>query len=296
MKCLAKTNIVTMNAAITLLNAIGTDHGSAIGIKAHNHVILRQSDDLLINTTPEVKPDLINSCIREFNSYYNNITGNSIDSINYEINTESNFPPSRGMKTSSIISNAIISALFSNYDRELPNSKIEKDIVTLAARASVKAGVSITGAFDDAYASLLGGIVITENRTGDLVLHNNIPEDLMQLAVVLLIPNDKNPKSIIEEKIKNIDAEQLNLAYHKILEGNYLEAVRLNTEAYGPLLGNMEIINDLSSKSTVTGLNGAGPSLFSIINKRKINDFIYYLGNNFPEMTPVQTEFNDRSK
>ena len=118
----------------------------------------------------------------------------------------------------------------------------------------------------------------------------------MQLTVVLLIPIEQNPKSDINEKIKNIDVESLNQAYDQLLEGNYLDAIRLNTEAYGPLLGNMEIINDLNPKTTVTGLNGAGPSLFSLISKRKLNDFIYYLGNNFPEMTPVQTEFNDRSK
>ena len=93
-----------------------------------------------------------------------------------------------------------------------------------------------------------------------------------------------------------MDKESLNLAFDKIVEGNYLDAIRLNTETYGPILGNMEIINDLNTKSTVTGLNGAGPSLFSLINKRKVNDFIYYLGNNFPGITPVQTEFNDRSK
>lgn len=296
MKRLAKTNIVNMNGAITILNAIGTDHGSAIGIKAHNHVILKQSDELLINTPPDIKSDLILSCIKEFSTYYQKITGNSIDHVKYEIKTKSEYPPSRGMKTSSIFSNAIISALFSNYDTKLPNSKIEKDIVDLAARASIRTGVSITGAYDDAYASLLGGVVLTENRTGNLILHENIPQELMQLAVVLLIPAEINQKSDIKDRISNVDRELLNQAQARILEANYIDAIKLNTGAYGPLLGDMEIIDDLNSKSLVTGLNGAGPSLFSLVEKRKINEFIYYLGNNFPMFRSIQTQFNDRSE
>lgn len=43
------------------------------------------------------------------------------------------------------------------------------EIVKLGVKAAKEVGVTITGAFDDACASFLGGIVITDNRKMELI-------------------------------------------------------------------------------------------------------------------------------
>src|SRR2546430_4173592 len=53
------------------------------------------------------------------------------------------------------------------------------DFAKMSVDAAFDAGVTITGAFDDACASLLGGICVTDNRDRRLLALDRFPDDLV---------------------------------------------------------------------------------------------------------------------
>lgn len=82
--------------------------------------------------------------------------GSVEDSIGIEISTKSDLPPASGLSSSSALSNAVTLAtselIVDEFDKKPMN---DLEIVNLAIDSSLEAGVTITGAFDDATASYL---------------------------------------------------------------------------------------------------------------------------------------------
>ena len=83
-----------------------------------------------------------------------------------DIKTSSTLPVASGLSSSSATSNAVVLATYQallNDGLVSDGTWDDKDILNLAIDASLKAGVTITGAFDDASASYFGGLTITHN-------------------------------------------------------------------------------------------------------------------------------------
>lgn len=99
---------------------------------------------------------------------------------------DSEVPVARGLASSSAVSNAATLAAFGAAGR------VPGDLVVLngAIDASIAEGVSVTGAFDDAYVSYFGGAVATDNLRRRVVAALPLPPGL---AVVLLIPPNEAP-------------------------------------------------------------------------------------------------------
>ncbi|MDO5846189.1 MAG: hypothetical protein Q4Q04_04610, partial [Methanocorpusculum sp.] len=73
---------------------------------------------------------------------------------------------------------------------------------TLGAKASIAAKISITGAYDDAAACLLGGLVFTDNKNMRLLRRTAMPEEY---AVVILpgtftVPTCSFPQERLDAK------------------------------------------------------------------------------------------------
>ncbi|MHA2028379.1 MAG: shikimate kinase [Candidatus Kariarchaeaceae archaeon] len=269
---------IDTGSAITLLNAIYADFGAAVGIDIPIYVEIKETNGLSINTIPQNPPDLINTCLEIITEE----TGLTISDM--EISTYSPLPAERGLKTSSAISCALINALSDYYDLELNNQQI----IQLAAKASIRTGVSITGAYDDAYASFTGGLVITENQTSLPVHHVDIG---LTDEICLLIPNISTPKNSIDVS-QYYMPEQLQREIVKNILDEYIDnAIRINTDFYAPkLLTNPEIISELSDlPCRLVGLNGAGPSLFAFCSYNEINSFIRSTKESFPEYHVMKT-------
>ncbi len=76
------------------------------------------------------------------------------------LSIESEIPIGVGLESSSAVSNAIVKSIFSLFnERNNP-----KAILDASCSASKYCGASLTGAYDDASASLLGGFVLTNNK------------------------------------------------------------------------------------------------------------------------------------
>ncbi len=147
------------NGAATILNAVATWKGSAFGIELATcaEVELNHSG-CIKGDVPGLDTRLIEHCtelvLKHFGYDYGAI-----------VRTRSDIPVASGLKSSSTAANAVVLACLDAIDEEMDLISASK-IGVVAAR---DVGVTITGALDDALASMLGGLVVTDNREMRLI-------------------------------------------------------------------------------------------------------------------------------
>lgn len=254
--------IEQIGGAITILNAVATGKGAAAGIATYSKVKVEPAKGVIFDISPAYSDGrLLEACLTLFQE----IT--DIIPENLKITTESPFPPERGLKTSSAISTGVFLALSNYYGVKMDVLKA----LEYSAQASVNAGVSITGAYDDAAACYFGGIAFTDNTKKEILGLYNSPKGF---DVILLIPAEKLSKK--EVNIEKIDKEILKEALDAFENKRIFEAIYYNTIAYAPLLHphfeHIERLEELGAE--IVGMNGTGPSLFAIIKPSLSSEFI----------------------
>jgi shikimate kinase len=129
--------------------------------------------------------------------------------------------------------------------------------------------VTITGALDDALASMLGGVVVTDNR--EMLL---IKREELCTPVVILSPEKKLFSSDTSVSRSRLIAPLADLVYDLALEGDYGRAMTLNGLAYCAALGlpAEPIILALQAGARGASLSGTGPSYAAIIDHDRIGE------------------------
>ena len=271
-------------SAITVLNAIGSGIGSTLGISTLNKVIIENADSMEFIINQKNADDfLIKQCIDTFEKKFRL----SIEPAKITTNTQ--LPPKKGMKTSSTVSTLLILALAKFTNIEMSNY----EAMLLGAEASVIAKVSITGAFDDAYTSLNGGFVITNNYKKQVLFKSIIPSNILKKEISLLIPENSNPKDELLNLSEFVDTSVLSQSLKEAYARNIERAIDLNTSAYAQyLLKDPKIINDLKTDTkSIVGLNGAGPSLFIIHESDLSEEIERTINNQYHEYQLVRSRF-----
>lgn len=173
---------------------------------------------------------------------------------NFRVFTHGDLPPVGGLKSSSAVMNSVVAAI--THVAGLRISPME--LLRLNAESSLEVGISITGALDDAAASLLGGLVITDNRNMRIIRWMRIPE----LRVLVYVPKNavrRRGDEFIERMklMHNEVSEAIKLA----LSGDLLGAMRINNMAYLSALGFSDEPVMVARKLGVAGtLSGTGPA------------------------------------
>jgi len=140
-------------AAGTVLNALPTGIGSAFGIEMMTAVKLKPSEEIRVIVNGTERKSIVAQRILLSMG------------IMAEVFVESEIPSGSGLGSSSAFVNALICAVKKMRGEELNAF----DILRSNARFSIEAGISYTGAFDDASASLLGKFVVSDNRKMRLI-------------------------------------------------------------------------------------------------------------------------------
>jgi len=243
-------------SAVSIINALATGMGGALGIDRYVEVSVKKSSETKVTTLLHGNPIKVNlSLVEEILSIFKREY-----SLNEKlhITIDSEIPPERGLKSSSAVANALIIALF-DY---LGIGYNEMEILSINVDASLRSGVSITGALDDAAASLLGGLVFTDNINRRIISHRHID----RLPVAILYPPNRLRTSELHgtdfSKIRPIIARLFKMA----LEGRWMEAATLNGIFYASFLGHdtKPIFTALEAGALAAGLSGKGPAYFAI--------------------------------
>jgi len=238
--------------AATIVNAIATGKGAAFGITLEIDAVVEIEEGpggIRLSGSGEGH-ELVEGCVRAIAS-----KAAPKKQFQGEVHIKSDIPVSRGLKSSSAASNAVVLATARALGAELS----DMDLVLAGIEESIKAGVTITGAFDDASACFLGGVVVTNNRTFNILHRGNLDPDL---EIILHVPDRRIAKS----SLKNLDfspiANQVEKAVDLALAGEYLKAMEVNSRAYSKVLDVSEDVAELARKkgALAAGISGTGPA------------------------------------
>jgi shikimate kinase len=247
------------HGAISVVNAIPTGKGAAVGISLQTEaeVKLVPSGHLIVDIVSEEREPtaLVRATLQKA------FAAGRHDDLGAWVTTWSEIPASRGLKSSSAAANAVVIAALDAIDALEGHE--DDELIRLGVEGAMTAGVTITGAFDDASACFRGGLCITDNGRKELLLRQEVDRTM---AVVLHIP----PQRISKPSIGGLDWKSLAPVSEEALrlaeKGEWLQALRLNGEACARLLGVSEepARAALGAGALTAGLSGTGPATAAV--------------------------------
>ncbi len=207
----------------TIINAIAIWKGAAFGIelKTEAEVVLTESKKIQGYMEEGGDTILIERAVELTLKHFGSTSG-------AKVATKSEIPIASGLKSSSAAANASVLATCDALGEKL--EPIEA--VKIGVQAALDAKVTITGAFDDACASMLGGFVITDNKKMELM--SRVERDSQ---VLVLAPEKKVFSSATNVARSRLIGRWVEMAYKEALAGNYEKAMTLNGLLYCAALG-----------------------------------------------------------
>lgn len=253
--------MATVHGAISILNAIGTGYGSAVGIslKVSAEVSLSKGRGIKLQT--EIGKELLKDLALII------LPKDIVSQNQININIISEIPAGYGLKSSSAVTSALSLACF----KIAGDNPDDKCVLESAIAASIKAGVTITGAFDDAAACYYGGVVITDNRSHELLKHYRAPEDLYAL---IFLPVQETRGDFISRLpiMSDLFFDSFNLAK----SGNYWKAMKLNGVIMSSISGfdSRPALDALKAGALSASISGNGPSTAAVTYIENIDSIL----------------------
>ena len=184
------------------------------------------------------------------------------------VETASAIPGSRGLKSSSAAANAVALAANQAFERYEGRALDKAVLLETAIEAALDAGVTITGAYDDASASLLGGLCVTDNKARKLLHREPADESLVAL---LLVPASKTPTASVRD-LPYAPFAPLSLEAHRLARtGRWRDAFTLNGLVAGALYGvpPQWTRDALAAGAVAAGVSGTGPAFAALAEEDK---------------------------
>lgn len=245
--------------AATILNAVANWKGSAFGID------LKTTAQVVLNDAPNVRGDVpgiddslvvraVELVLERFNVKCGGL-----------VRTSSQVPLASGLKSSSAAANATVLATLDALGERLEPLEATK----IGVHAALDVGVTITGAFDDAAASMLGGIVVTDNRNMELLKRDELTSE-----VLLLVPQKQTYSKDTDVHKSRLMAPLADLIFDLAMEGDYSRAMNLNGLLYCSALNfsSHPIFVALDSGASSASLSGTGPAYAALVKESAIEE------------------------
>jgi shikimate kinase len=257
-------------AAGTVLNALANGFGSAFAIDAYTTATVRLTVDAVdrgftgeVAEAPDADTTLVERCVELTVEEYG-----TEEVVGGHVRTESEVPMAGGLKSSSAAANATVLATLDALGVEVgdgPDAVAREAACRLGVRAARDAGVTVTGAFDDASASMLGGVTVTDNSADELLARDEVDWD-----VLVYTPDERAFSADADvarcQRVAPVADEVREMA----LVGRYGRAMTVNGFAFCAALGfpaepMVEALPDVAGVS----LSGTGPS-FTAVGEREV--------------------------
>lgn len=145
------------------------------------------------------------------------------------------------------------------------------DVVNLGVDAAFEAGVTVTGAFDDACASYFGGVVITDNEKRRLLQRFPLPEGS---RVLFHVPSKKTYTAATDLTRLSMVKPFVQSAFDEAQRGNFWMALTANGAVYSTALGydNSAATDALRAGAIAAGLCGKGPAVTAVVEDERIDE------------------------
>lgn len=244
------------------MNALATGKGGALGIDLSTRasVSLRDGPGRISAT--------VSSDSGKSNKLAITVVRKTLEHYGYErkfhgeVETSSNILTAVGLKSSSAAANAVALATVSALN-EKPRGE---ELLEIGVEASIESGVTLTGAFDDSFASYYGGAVLTDNEKRLVEKIPNIPRDL---EILLLVPS-RRLSTVTLDRSKYAPIRRISeLAYEQALDGQIWDALTLNGLAFSSILREnpRPALSAIEAGALGAGLTGKGPAVAAIAEK-----------------------------
>ena len=252
----------------TIINAIATGFGSAFGIGLDIKCQAKAIDNgIKCSNDVGASTDLMDLCVNKVFDKY----GIDKNEFGLEIKTESTLPMASGLSSSSASSNAIVaisSKIISDEFNLKPLNDLE--VINLAIDASIEAGVTITGSFDDATASYFGGVVVTDNKNREFI----VKEKMDDYKILVYMPNYHAKSGDSDVNRMKVLAPLVETAFEFAKNRDYFKALNLNGLIYASTLGfdSSIAIDAIQAGAIASGLSGTGSSFVAVCDDSSIDN------------------------
>ncbi|WP_435075586.1 shikimate kinase [Halorubrum sp. HHNYT27] len=253
----------------TVLNALATGTGAAFGIDVETRATVTldataEGVDGIISEAPDADTALIERCVALATDRWGDGEGGAV-------RTDSDVPLAAGLKSSSAAANATVLAtcdalgLTVGDEADGDDADPAVDVTRLEAcrlgvRAAREAGVTVTGAFDDATASMLGGVTVTDNGADELRSRETVDWD-----VLVWTPPERAYSADADVARCEAVAPMADLVADLALDGRYAEAMTVNGLAFSAALGfDADPAVEAMPHATGVSLSGTGPSVVAV--------------------------------
>lgn len=241
--------------ATTVVNAMPSGFGAAIGVTLRTFAEVELTDD------PTIEVDMVND-----RSERKALAEESLKVVlerfaikhGGRIRTRSEIPIARGMKSSSAASNAVVLATLDALGEQLD----DLEAINLGVEASLRARVTLTGAFDDACASYLGMLRVTDNYQRRILKSY----DVEPLSVLFLFPEERRYSGEVNAGSVRAAKRLTGIAFEEAMHGRYWQAMLLN----GLMMANLfrtapsPILLAIQNGAISAGLCGKGPAICAV--------------------------------
>jgi shikimate kinase len=263
------TGRATALGAGTVLNALATGRGSAFAVDAETTATVELGGSETAGAVagdPDLDTTLIERCLGLTTERY----GAGEDG---HVRTESEVPTAAGLKSSSAAANATVLATLDalgvpvaddpgrddgDDGESAPVDRVEACRLGVAAARDV--GVTVTGAFDDASASMLGGVTVTDNDEDALLARETVDWD-----VLVWTPPDRAYSADADTERCAAVAPVARLVEELALDSRFAEAMTVNGLAFSAALGfSPDPAVEAMGAATGVSLSGTGPSVVAV--------------------------------
>lgn len=252
----------TAPGAATIINAIATLKGSAFAVDMRTRATVELEEGasgVEGSTDVDVDTTLIETCVRK--------TAESVGvEVGGTVRTETEIPPESGLKSSSAAANATVLATLDALDAVNALEPLEATLV--GVESAREAGVTITGALDDAAASMLGGVVLTDNSKDELIRREKFDGH-----VAVYVPDERAASASTDVERSKLVAPVVERAFDMAREGDYADAMTTNGLAYcAALRRDASPAVDALAHAEGAGLSGTGPSFAAIGDREQVSE------------------------
>ncbi|WP_276261335.1 shikimate kinase [Haloglomus litoreum] len=261
----------------TVLNALANGSGSAFAIDARTRASVELDDSGRVTAeiagAPDADTRLVERCVELVLERHGGGQPTDDGPSGGHVRTESEVPMAAGLKSSSAAANATVLATLDALDRApadalpdderaAPDAPTRAAACRLGVQAARDAGVTVTGAFDDASASMLGGVTVTDNTEDALLSRETLPTAWRALVWT---PDERAFSADADVGRCERIAPVADLVRELALDGEYARAMTVNGFAFCAALGftadpAVEALPDAAGAS----LSGTGPSFVAV--------------------------------
>ncbi len=257
------------HGSITVINAMPCGIGATIGVGLETSAVFECGGServVRINSDTGENTEMARICVRRAYEH-----AGLEEPEGWTLDTDSQIPVSRGLKSSSCACNAILRAVFSELGVEMD----QVDLIRLGVGCAREAKVTVTGSFDDACGCGLGGLVMTDNGKDEIIAMSDVDD----LDVIVHVPAFKIRKTGLPLDRLHQVAPEIRKAIDIAMDDPF-GAMTMNGRIISAAsdMDNSVAEKAVSMGALGAGMSGSGPAVAIVVPKGDGRSFASDLG------------------